>query len=61
MSIVEENGVETINEPEKVETYIPPVPFSERIQKHKDDQQFKKFAKILKQLHINIPFVDVIT
>ncbi|XP_061368128.1 uncharacterized protein LOC133311123 [Gastrolobium bilobum] len=38
----------------------PPPPFPQRLQKQKQDNQFRKFLDLLKQLHINIPFVDAL-
>ncbi|XP_061370602.1 uncharacterized protein LOC133313267 [Gastrolobium bilobum] len=38
----------------------PPPPFPQRLQKQKQDHQFRKFLDLLKQLHINIPFVDAL-
>ncbi|XP_050891022.1 uncharacterized protein LOC127096504 [Lathyrus oleraceus] len=38
----------------------PPPPFPHRIRKAKKKQQFNKFMEILKQLHINIPLINVI-
>ena len=40
--------------------YVPPLPFPERQIQHQD-KKFSNFFKILKNLHINIPFVDAIT
>lgn len=34
--------------------YVPPIPFPERLAKHKQNKQFSKFLDYLKQLHINI-------
>ncbi|KAA0032577.1 uncharacterized protein E5676_scaffold284G00460 [Cucumis melo var. makuwa] len=39
---------------------LSPPPFSDRLKKKGDDQQFYKFLDILKQFYINIPFVDVL-
>ncbi|XP_061370003.1 uncharacterized protein LOC133312761 [Gastrolobium bilobum] len=38
----------------------PPPPFPQRLQKQKQDNQFRKFLDLLKQLHVNIPFVDAL-
>ena len=43
-----------------VKPYVPPLPFPERQIQH-PDKEFSNFFKILKNLHINIPFVDAIT
>ena len=37
-----------------------PPPFPQRFQKHKLDKQFSKFLEVLKQLHINISFVEAL-
>ncbi|KAI3739925.1 hypothetical protein L2E82_30338 [Cichorium intybus] len=39
----------------------PTIPFPQRLKKEKEDKEFKKFLEHLKQLNINIPFVDAIT
>ncbi|XP_057989074.1 uncharacterized protein LOC110636739 [Hevea brasiliensis] len=41
--------------------YKPPLPFPQRFQKAKIDNQFGKFLEVLKKLYINIPFTDVIS
>ncbi|KAA0039667.1 uncharacterized protein E5676_scaffold767G00460 [Cucumis melo var. makuwa] len=41
-------------------TALPPPPFPGRLKKKGDDQQFYKLLDILKQLYINIPFVDAL-
>ena len=37
-----------------------PVPYPQRLKKHKLDKQFTKFVDVFKKLHINIPFADVL-
>ena len=37
-----------------------PVPYPQRLKKHKLDKQFTKFMDVLKKLHINIPFADAL-
>ncbi|KAH9752099.1 hypothetical protein KPL71_014560 [Citrus sinensis] len=37
-----------------------PPHFPQRFQKQKQDKQFSKFLEVLKQLHINIPFVEAL-
>ena len=32
----------------------PPIPYSQRLKKHKLDKQFTKFMEVFKKLHINI-------
>ncbi|XP_020262800.1 uncharacterized protein LOC109838781 [Asparagus officinalis] len=54
-------------EEEKVEKYVspapykPPLPFPQRLANAKLEKQFGKFLKILKKLHINITFTEVIS
>ena len=40
--------------------YVPPIPFPQRLKKHHDDGQFKKFLEMFKQLHVNIPFTEAL-
>ena len=35
-----------------------PIPYPQRLKKHKLDKQFTKFMEVFKKLHINIPFAD---
>ncbi|KAL2542450.1 Uncharacterized protein Adt_03428 [Abeliophyllum distichum] len=44
----------------QVKAYVPPIPFSQRLEKHKLDKQFKKFLEVFKKLHINIPFAEAL-
>ncbi|XP_050890456.1 uncharacterized protein LOC127095868 [Lathyrus oleraceus] len=52
---------------EKEKPYIPsppyksPITYPQRLAKTKTESQFKKFLELLKQLHITIPFSEVIT
>ncbi|KAH9769700.1 hypothetical protein KPL71_012114 [Citrus sinensis] len=46
--------------PEATQQFRHPPPFPQRFQKHKQDKQFSKFLEVLKQLHINIPFVEAL-
>ena len=45
---------------EKVPAYKPTVPFPQRLQKAKREEQFSRFLDIFKKIEINIPFVEVI-
>ncbi|GKC19537.1 hypothetical protein Tco_1021687 [Tanacetum coccineum] len=42
------------------EEQIPPVPFPKRLRKEKEEAQQKKFLENLKQLHINLPFIEAL-
>ncbi|GKC80077.1 hypothetical protein Tco_1130851 [Tanacetum coccineum] len=42
----------------KVQT--PPVPFPRRLRKEKEEAQQRKFLENLKQLHINLPFIEAL-
>ncbi|XP_052198267.1 uncharacterized protein LOC127805553 [Diospyros lotus] len=46
--------------PPLVRPYVPPIPFPQRLRKHKLDKQFEKFLEVFKKLHINIPFTDAL-
>ena len=45
---------------EKVQAYTPAVPFPQRLQKAKKEEQFSKFLEIFKKIEINIPFAEAI-
>ena len=45
---------------ERVPAYTPTVPFPQRLQKAKREEQFSRFLDIFKKIEINIPFVEVI-
>ena len=46
---------------ERVQAYTLAIPFPQRLQKAKKEEQFSKFLEIFKKIEINIPFADVIT
>ena len=41
---------------ERVPAYTPTVPFPQRLQKAKREEQFSRFLDIFKKIEINIPF-----
>ncbi|GJT43426.1 DNA-directed DNA polymerase [Tanacetum coccineum] len=42
------------------EVQLPPVPFPKILRKEKDEAQQRKFLENLKQLHINLPFIETL-
>ena len=46
---------------EKIQDYTSTVPFPQRHQKARREEQFSKFLEIFKKIEINIPFVEAIT
>ena len=46
---------------EKAQAYTPAVPFPQRLQKARREEQFSKFLDIFKKIEINIPFAEVIS
>ena len=46
---------------EEVKAYNPPVPFPQRLQKAKLEEQFSKFLNMFKKIGINIPFSEALT
>ena len=46
---------------EGVPAYTPAVPFPQRLQKLRREEQFSKFLDIFKKIEINIPFEEVIS
>ncbi|GKB98975.1 hypothetical protein Tco_0985112 [Tanacetum coccineum] len=66
---VEPNEVLTKDQPQKTnepfvlptsEVQTPPIPFPRRLRKEKKEAQQKKFLENLKQLHINLPFIEAL-
>ena len=45
---------------EKAQAYTPAVPFPQRLQKARREEQFSKFLDIFKKIEINIPFAEAI-
>ncbi|GJZ62514.1 reverse transcriptase domain-containing protein [Tanacetum coccineum] len=67
--MVGSNEVLTKNQPQKInesavqpssDVQTPPVPFPIRLRKEKEEAQQKKFLEKLKQLHVNIPFIEAL-
>ena len=46
---------------EGLPAYTPAVPFPQKLQKSRREEQFSKFLDIFKKIEINIPFVEVIS
>ena len=46
---------------EEVKTYHIPIPFPQRMQKSRTDDQFAKFFDMFKKIEINIPFAKALT
>ncbi|KAK0575254.1 hypothetical protein LWI29_036038 [Acer saccharum] len=47
--------------PPQVKAYIPPIPYPQRLKKHKDAHNFGKFLEIFKKLQINNPFAEALS
>ena len=43
-----------------MKSYVPHIPFSQRMQKSKLDDQFAKFLNMFKKLEVNIPFAEAL-
>ncbi|XP_022859682.1 uncharacterized protein LOC111380372 [Olea europaea var. sylvestris] len=61
----EENQIESSGSPRvktstPIKAYVPPIPFPQRLQKHKLTKQFQKFLDVFKKVHINIPFAEAL-
>jgi len=54
-----ENEQESKSLPPK--PYMPSLPFSQRFGRAKLESQFSKFLDMLKELHINVPFLDALS
>ena len=46
---------------EECKAYNPPVPFPQRLQKEKLEEQFSRFLNMFKKIEINIPFSEALT
>ena len=46
---------------EGIPAYTPAVPFPQRLQKSRREEQFSKFLNIFKKIEINVPFAEVIS
>ncbi|GJR59760.1 DNA-directed DNA polymerase [Tanacetum coccineum] len=66
---VESNEILTNDQPQKTnepdaqpsnKIQAPPIPFPRRLRKEKEEAQQKKFLENLKQLHINLPFIEAL-
>ncbi|KAK4731924.1 hypothetical protein R3W88_024912 [Solanum pinnatisectum] len=59
-----ERKVEEVVKISNVEVPVPqkklPPPFPQRLKKQNDDECFDKFLSLLKQVHINLPLVDIL-
>jgi len=52
---------EVVAQEERVQPIVkPPPPFPQKFKKQKEDECFGKFLSLLKQVHINLPLVDVL-
>ncbi|GKE62012.1 hypothetical protein Tco_1512379, partial [Tanacetum coccineum] len=67
--LVESNEILTNDQPQKTnepdtqpsnKIQTPPIPFPRRLRKEKEEAQQKKFFENLKQLHINLPFIEAL-
>ncbi|XP_021770254.1 uncharacterized protein LOC110734410 [Chenopodium quinoa] len=56
---VNKEQVEKVKEREG-EVYKPKLPYHQKFNRHKFDEQFGKFIEMLRQFHLTLPFTDVI-
>ena len=45
---------------EEEQTYMPAVPFPQRLQKAKMKEQFSRFLDVFKKIEINLPFAEAL-
>ena len=45
---------------EEMQAYMPTVPFTQRLQKAKMEEQFSRFLDMFKKIEINIPFAEAL-
>ena len=46
---------------EEVQVYKPQVPFPQRLQKAKLEEQFSRFLNMFQKMEVNIPFSEALT
>ena len=46
---------------EDKQTYMLAIPFPQRLQKDKMEEQFSRFLKVFKKIEISLPFVEALT
>ena len=56
----EKQSIENTTEAKDNSQPITPIPYLQRLKKHKLDKQFTMFMEVFKKLHINIPFADAL-
>ena len=49
-----------ISFPDNLPSYVPPIPYPQRLAKSKLDKKFGNFLEVFKKLHINISFADAL-
>ncbi|XP_039135556.1 uncharacterized protein LOC120272975 [Dioscorea cayenensis subsp. rotundata] len=47
--------------PPLLKEYVPRLPYPSRLKNNRTNEQFKRFMDLLKQLHINVPFVEALS
>ena len=52
---------EVLNNMEEVQAYKPQVPFPQRLQKAKLEEQLSRFLNMFKKMEVNIPFSEALT
>ena len=52
---------ENLGKKKEVKAYEPQIPFPQRLQKAKLEEQFSRFLNIFKKIEINIPFSEALT
>ena len=52
---------EDLRKKEEVQSYNPQVPFPQRLQKAKLEEQFSRFLNMFKKIEVNIPFSEALT
>ena len=52
---------EELKKKEDKPTYMPVIPFPQRLHKAKMEDQFSRFLDIFKKIEINLPFIEALT
>ncbi|XP_070040758.1 uncharacterized protein [Nicotiana tomentosiformis] len=55
------NDGNSMNEETEEIKYMPALPFLQKQRREKLDKQFRHFLEVLKQVHVNLPFIEVLS
>jgi len=54
-------GESSRREEPEASKHMPALPFPQKLSREKLDKQFERFLDVLKQVHVNLPFTEVLS